>query len=89
VRARSLCLVASTLPAAREPSDTDPPPLPHPVIVATITTDRRFTGSLNPSKLLARLAAQCGLLTYTIVDADAADLPGHQFELFAPVADKR
>lgn len=65
-------------------------PLPAPVVVATITCDPRFIGSINPHKALTGLAGRMGLVDFEIVNAEALDLPGHQLGLpFPPVATRK
>lgn len=56
--------------------------LPEPAVVATITTDPRLLGPVNPEKLLETLAAKLGLLQYTITATDPLLVPGYQFDLF-------
>lgn len=71
----TLCLVTQQLPMADDP-------LPAPMVVATITTDRRLLGHLSPSRLLSNIAAKAGLMQFSIVDGEAQDVPGYQFDLF-------
>lgn len=56
--------------------------LPEALVVATITTDVRFTRGQNPTKILGVLAGKLGLLQYAIVDGSEVNLPGHQLSLF-------
>lgn len=56
--------------------------LPEPVVVATITADKRLLGNANPGLILETLAAKLGIIQYTIGAADPLLVPGYQFDLF-------
>ena len=65
-------------------------PMAEALVVATITTDPRVCGRINPYREMQRLAAKLGLLDYEITTADARDLPGFQLGLpFPPHKSKR
>lgn len=53
-------------------------PMDEPLVVATITTDPRVCGKVDPYKQLKILAAKLGLLDYEITTADARTVPGYQ-----------
>ena len=70
-------LIAHNLPLGGEPMD-------EPLVVATMTTDPRVCGRINPHKELERLAGKLGLVDFEITTADARDLPGAQLGLPFP-----
>lgn len=74
---KTLCIIAHQAPHEEQP-------LSSPVVVATLTTDKRFVGNLNVHKALANLGAKCGLLDFEIISSDSAALPGHQLALPFP-----
>lgn len=75
-------LIAHALPL-------DDTPQPSPVVVASITADPAYIGSLNPEAQLRVLAGKMGLLDFEIVRSDAQEQPGYQFELPFPSVPKR
>lgn len=70
-----LCLITNHQPMADEP-------LLAPVVVATITTDKRMVRRLDATTILSQIAAKLGLLQYSIVDGESQEVPGYQYELF-------
>lgn len=70
-------LIARNLPLGGEPMD-------EPLVVATMTTDPRVCGRINPHKEMERLAGKLGLIDFEITTADARDLPGFQLGLPFP-----
>ena len=71
---KTLCVIAHRAPH-------DDKPLVAPVVVATLTADKRFLGHLTPYKQLEVLAGKMGLVDFEIVSSDSAALPGFQMSL--------
>ncbi len=71
-------LVAHTLPLETERE-------PHPVVLASISTDKKFVGSLNVERELRALAGKMGIFDFIIHYGDPQGMPGEQLHIPFPV----